>query len=100
MNPLSRFPPDSHPTPAYMNWAIVMFGAVVVFAAIYYALVGQKRFNPPMRKDEFWKRAVEQECLRVHPRSSPSHIVVALMHMPELRQQREQHPHHRHHRVR
>jgi hypothetical protein len=36
-----------------MNWAILVFGVVAIFSAIYYALGGRKNFNPPIRKDEY-----------------------------------------------
>ncbi|KAK5720358.1 hypothetical protein LTR17_015075 [Elasticomyces elasticus] len=48
---LSVFPSVVHPTPALMNWAIVLFSGVIFFAGGYYAVSGRKRFDPPMRKE-------------------------------------------------
>ncbi|KAK3658023.1 hypothetical protein LTR56_000769 [Elasticomyces elasticus] len=50
---LSVFPSVVHPTPALMNWAIVLFSGVIFFAGGYYAVSGRKRFDPPMRKEGF-----------------------------------------------
>jgi choline transport protein len=47
---LSLFPSVPNPKPAYMNWACLVFGAIVIVAAINYAISGRKIFNPPMRK--------------------------------------------------
>ncbi|KAK5696056.1 hypothetical protein LTR97_008476 [Elasticomyces elasticus] len=50
---LSVFPSVVNPTPALMNWAIVLFSGVILFAGGYYAVSGRKRFDPPMRKEGF-----------------------------------------------
>lgn len=36
-----------------MNYAVLMFGTVIIFAGLYYAIVGRRRFNPPIRKEEY-----------------------------------------------
>src|ERR1700712_3760366 len=41
------FPSNPHPTAQTMNWGIVMYGGVAIFAAIYYVLWGRKAFSPP-----------------------------------------------------
>jgi len=50
---LRSFPPVPNPTPAYTNWAILVFGVVAIFSGCYYAIAGRKNFNPPIRKDEY-----------------------------------------------
>ncbi|KAK3045843.1 hypothetical protein LTR09_012627 [Extremus antarcticus] len=50
---LVLFPPVPNPTPAYTNWAILVFGVVAIFSGCYYAIAGRKNFNPPIRKDEY-----------------------------------------------
>jgi len=34
-----------------MSWAVLVFGAVTIFAAAWYAIGGRKSFDPPIRKD-------------------------------------------------
>ena len=51
-NVLFRFPPDAHVTASTMNYAILVFGVVIIFSAVYYILVGRKRFVPTLRKNE------------------------------------------------
>jgi hypothetical protein len=36
-----------------MNWAILVFGIVALFSAVYYAVKGRKVFSPPIRKDQY-----------------------------------------------
>ncbi|KAK3072457.1 hypothetical protein LTR53_006784 [Teratosphaeriaceae sp. CCFEE 6253] len=50
---LSVFPPVINPTPAYMNWAIVIFSAIIIFASGFYAVAGRKQYEPLMRKENF-----------------------------------------------
>jgi amino acid transporter len=50
---ISLFPSVPNPTPAYMNWACVVFGFVVIVAAVNYAISGRTVFNPPMRKLDY-----------------------------------------------
>lgn len=45
---LSFFPISPNPDPADMNWAILLFGAVIVFATVYYHLSGKRHYVPPM----------------------------------------------------
>ncbi len=47
---ISVFPSVPNPTPDYMNWASLVFGTVVIVAAINYFMGGRKAFNPPMRR--------------------------------------------------
>ncbi|KAK4560757.1 hypothetical protein LTR86_005336 [Recurvomyces mirabilis] len=49
---LAPFPPSAQVTPATMNWAILIFGVVIIFSIVYYILVGRKRFRPTLRKGE------------------------------------------------
>ncbi|KAK3675512.1 hypothetical protein LTR78_004595 [Recurvomyces mirabilis] len=49
---LAPFPPSAQVTPATMNWAILIFGVVIIFSILYYILVGRKRFRPTLRKGE------------------------------------------------
>jgi len=43
----SFFPPTPNPTPATMNWAVVMIGGTVIFATVYYIAWGRKKYMPP-----------------------------------------------------
>lgn len=43
----SFFPSVSKPTPATMNWAIVMVGGPIVLATAYYIIWGRKTYSPP-----------------------------------------------------
>jgi amino acid transporter len=43
----SFFPPTPNPTPATMNWAVVMVGGTVIFATVYYIAWGRKKYTPP-----------------------------------------------------
>jgi hypothetical protein len=53
------FPPAPHPTAQTMNWGTVIYGGVVLFAAIYYIIWARKSFIPPTNifedhvKDEY-----------------------------------------------
>ena len=47
-----RFPSYANlKSPLYMSWAVLVFGAVTIFAAAWYAIGGRKSFDPPIRKD-------------------------------------------------
>jgi len=46
------FPAEAHVTPQTMNYAILVFGVVIIFSAVYYVLVGRKQFVPTLRKNE------------------------------------------------
>jgi hypothetical protein len=43
----SFFPSAPKPTPATMNWAIVMVGGVTLLATAYYIVWGRKTYSPP-----------------------------------------------------
>jgi hypothetical protein len=43
----SLFPSTSTPTPATMNWAVVMVGGPIILATIYYIVWGRKTYTPP-----------------------------------------------------
>ena len=45
---MSFFPPIPNPPPASMNWAIVVYGAVLVFAGIYYAISARHHYVGPV----------------------------------------------------
>lgn len=42
------FPPINHPPPATMNWAILVYGTVVLFSIVYYLIVGRHRYEGPV----------------------------------------------------
>jgi amino acid transporter len=42
------FPLQTPVTPATMNWNIVMFGGIMIFAMVYYIFVGRKTYTPPV----------------------------------------------------
>jgi len=42
------FPPAPNPTPESMNWAVMTYGAVVIFAIIYYAIRGRHAYVGPV----------------------------------------------------
>lgn len=44
----SFFPPDSVPTPQTMNYACVVYGAVLLFSVVWYLLVGRKEYRGPI----------------------------------------------------
>src|SRR5277367_5215303 len=43
----SFFPSTPKPTPATMNWAVVMVGGPIILATVYYVVWGRKPFSPP-----------------------------------------------------
>jgi amino acid transporter len=43
----SFFPGTPKPTAATMNWGVLMYGAIIIIATIYYILYGRKTFTPP-----------------------------------------------------
>lgn len=43
----SFFPAAPKPTAETMNWGIVMYAGIIIFATIYYVLYGRKAFTPP-----------------------------------------------------
>jgi choline transport protein len=47
---IAVFPSVPNPTPGYMNWAIVVFGFVILVALVNYIVSGRKNFRPPIRK--------------------------------------------------
>jgi choline transport protein len=49
---LAPFPPSAHVTASTMNYAILIFGVVILFSVVYYIVVGRKRFVPTLRKNE------------------------------------------------
>ncbi|KAK6439601.1 hypothetical protein LTR95_004191 [Oleoguttula sp. CCFEE 5521] len=54
------FPAAPNPTPAAMNWSIVLVGAVFVFAIFWWFVQGRKTFiGPKMDVDETGHRAME-----------------------------------------
>lgn len=42
------FPTTNNPTPVNMNWSIVVFGGVVIFAVVQYLLHGRKIYQAPV----------------------------------------------------
>jgi amino acid transporter len=42
------FPTQTPVTPSTMNWNVVIFGGTMVFAVIYFAVVGRKTYTPPV----------------------------------------------------
>jgi choline transport protein len=42
------FPTQTPVTPSTMNWNVVMFGGTMIFAIVYYAIVGRKTYTPPV----------------------------------------------------
>lgn len=44
------FPLTNDTAPSELTWAIVIFGAVVVFALVYYALYARKVYKGPVTR--------------------------------------------------
>lgn len=44
----SFFPAATPVTPVTMNWAIVMFAGIMIFACTYYVAYGRKHYVPPV----------------------------------------------------
>ncbi|KAK5943161.1 hypothetical protein PMZ80_004167 [Knufia obscura] len=44
----SFFPPIPNPPPEAMNWAIVVYGGVLIFAGIYYLIVARHHYDGPV----------------------------------------------------
>ena len=42
------FPQTVSPTPETMNWAVVMYGGIVIFATVYYIFWGRFQYVPPV----------------------------------------------------
>ncbi len=42
------FPTQTPVTPSTMNWNVVMFGGTMIFAVVYYLIVGKKTYTPPV----------------------------------------------------
>lgn len=42
------FPPAPNPTPASMNWAVMTYGVVVIFAIVYYVIRGRHAYVGPV----------------------------------------------------
>lgn len=42
------FPLTPVVTPETMNWSILMFGSTMLFAVVYYMLVGKKTYKSPV----------------------------------------------------
>ncbi|KXG53398.1 Amino acid/polyamine transporter I [Penicillium griseofulvum] len=42
------FPTANHPTPVDMNWSILVFGAVVIFAIVLYIVHGRRVYRSPV----------------------------------------------------
>jgi choline transport protein len=42
------FPLTPAVTPETMNWSILMFGSTMLFAVVYYLLVGKKTYKSPV----------------------------------------------------
>jgi len=75
----SFFPAVVNPTAATMNWGILMYGAIVIFATIYYVIWGRHTYSPPNEQvmqaviapDEFYvgsdrsEPEVEQERVEI-----------------------------------
>jgi len=56
----SFFPSAPHPTPATMNWGIVMVGGPIVLATVYYIAWGRKSFTPPKETVEDYIQRYEE----------------------------------------
>lgn len=42
------FPGSPSPTPAVMNWAILIFGSVMLFAGVYYVVAARHKYDGPV----------------------------------------------------
>jgi choline transport protein len=42
------FPVAIPVTPSTMNWNVVMFGGTMIFAVVYYLVVGKSTYTPPV----------------------------------------------------
>jgi choline transport protein len=61
----SLFPPTPNPTPATMNWAVVMVGGPFILSTVYYVVWGRKTYTPPVETIEDYmerKLAVEKSA--------------------------------------
>jgi hypothetical protein len=57
----SFFPPTTNPTPATMNWAIVMIGGPVVLSTGYYIIWGRTTYAPPPETiEDYMGRSMEE----------------------------------------
>ena len=51
------FPAVVSPSPVEMNYAIVIFGGIILFAVVYYFIYGRKQYIPPValvKREEFF----------------------------------------------
>jgi amino acid transporter len=74
----SFFPLTTNPTPATMNWAIVMVGGPIVLATVYYIILGRKSYTPPHETVEDYIVRYEQESdtsSRVDDEKAPDAMV-------------------------
>lgn len=56
---MSFFPPATPVTLITMNWSAVMFSAAVVFALVFWVLVGRKQYHGPAINPRFARRQDE-----------------------------------------
>jgi len=61
----SFFPAIANPTPALMNWAVMLVGGITFFATVYYVAYGRKVYDPP-------NLTVEDYIERYEASSAPS----------------------------
>jgi choline transport protein len=57
----SFFPDEPNPTPAFMNWSILMFGAVCIISLVYYYFKGRYVYDGPV---EYVRKGVYDLCQR------------------------------------
>jgi hypothetical protein len=58
----SFFPPSPNPTVTTMNWAVVLFGGVIILATVYYVMWGRKLYSPPQETlERFVARSKEMD---------------------------------------
>jgi len=78
--PFAFFPTTVNPTPQSMNWGILMYGAVIIFATVYYIIWGRHTYTPPTDEGFIGQEGLfvgskpaehvlesEQECVDVIP---------------------------------
>lgn len=44
------FPPVVPVVPTSMNWGCLMYGSMILFATVYYAVYGRKFYVPPVHR--------------------------------------------------
>jgi choline transport protein len=42
------FPAAPHPTPQSMNWAVLMYGGVMILSLVYFVIEGRKSYDGPV----------------------------------------------------